>query len=326
MIGTRLARVALLGSAGLALWINTSTAFAAYTSGSPPLINNGGRTQNPSATYAIYWGAQWSAGWPDVDASTCPGSYNGVCQVGNVPESYTNAAQTVMTYVNTFLSSAVPGSSWMGSQSQYGASASYGGSWVDSSSVPPPTPGLVTDNCAVVCAIDQPPSSTLYIPETLINELGSEALHAEAHFGYSPNADYMIFLPKGSYPAGFGSYCAYHDEIYDSAGNRISYSVIPYLPDANQFCGEDYLNTPSNSFGNGFLDGYSIVAGHELAETATDALPFTNPAWKDSSGDENGDICAWGSTSNGVPMYNIAGGGHQFAVQSLWSNSANTCV
>jgi len=326
VIRSRIAKLALVGGAGLALWVNTTSAFAAFTNGSPPLINHGGRTQSPSTTYAIYWGEQWNVGWPDVDTSTCAGAYQGTCIIGNVPATYTNAAQTVMTYLNTFLSSAVPGSAWIGSQSQYGASASWGGSWVDSSSVPPATPGLVTDSCLEVCLVDQPPSSIAYTPETTINELGSEALHAEAHFGYSANADYMIFLPKGTYPGGFGAYCAYHNEIYDSAGRRISYSVMPYIPDANQFCGENYLNATADSFGNGFLDGYSIVGGHELAETATDALPATNPAWRDSSGAETGDICAWGNTSNGVPMYNISGGGHVFAVQSLWSNSANTCV
>lgn len=326
MISKRLARAAVVGCAGLALWMNTSTAFAAFTSGSPPLLNHGGRTQNPSLTYAIYWGEQWNVGWPDVDASTCAGAYFGVCNLGSVPEAYTNAAQTTMNYVTTFLSSAVPASSWIGSQSQYGAGASWGGSWVDSSSVPPATPGLVTDSCTLVCLVDQPPGSAVYTAETTLSELGTEALHAEAHFGYSPNADYMIFLPKGTSPGGFGVYCAYHNEIYDASGNRISYSVIPYLPDANQFCGENYLNAASNSFGNGFLDGYSIVAGHELAETATDALPFTATGWQDSSGEETGDICAWGTSTDGVPMYNISGGGHVFAVQSLWSNSANTCV
>lgn len=321
----RLPRVLIAGCAALAFWVPSTTVFANFTAGSPPLINNGGRTQNPSTVYAIYWGEQWSVGWPDVAAPVCADQYHSHCLVGTTPTPYTNAAQTAMTYINTFLSSAVPGSAWIGSQSQYGASAAWGNSWVDTSSLPP-LPGVVTDNCAVVCVIDPPPSTLQYPVTTALTQLGTEALNAERHFGYSPNADYMIFLPKGSYPPGFGSYCAYHDEIYDSAGNRISYTVMPYIPDANMGCGENYLNSTSNAFGNGFLDGYSIVAGHELAETATDALPFTGAGWKDSGGNETGDICAWGDTTNGVPMYSISGGGHSFAVQSLWSNSANSCV
>lgn len=327
MFNRTIPRFARLGVvAGIAVIMATPvvTASAAFTNGSPPLINHGGRTQ-ASVLYSIFWGQQWVTGWPDTTAAQssafCEGYYTNC--TSSTSMTYSNAAATAMTYINGFLSSAVPGSTWIGSQAQYGASASWGGTWTDTADTPPP-PGVVTDNCTEVCTVDQPPGTTRS-GETLANLLGSEALNAEAHFGYSPNADYMIYLPRGSNPAGFGAYCAYHNEIYDSAGNRISYSVMPYLPDVGSGCGEDYFNN-NNAFGNGFLDGYSIVSGHELAETATDALPLTNPAWRDSSGDETGDICAWGTQANGVPVYNISGGGHVFAVQSLWSNSANNCV
>ena len=321
----RLHRVALAGAAALALWLPSTTALASFTSGSPPLINHGGPTQNPAKVFAVYWGEQWAVGWPDVDAPVCANGYQNQCLVGETPVPYTNAAATGMNYINTFLSSAVPGSAWASTLTQYKAGLSYGGSWIDTADVPPP-PGVVTDSCTEVCLIDQPPNSALYLPETTISELGTEALHAEAHFGFAAGEDFVIYLPKGSIPAGFGAFCAYHNEIYDAAGNRISYSVMPWTSDANYACGENYLNATANSYGNGFLDGFSIVTGHEIAEAATDPFPFTAPGWQDSSGAEIGDICAWGTTANGVPMYNISGGGHVFAVQSLWSNSANTCV
>ena len=136
----------------------------------------------------------------------------------------------------------------------------------------------------------------------------------------------MIYLPKGSYPAGFAAiYCAYHDEIYDSQGRKISYSVIPYQPDASYGCGENYINLTSDAYGHGFLDGYSIVGGHEFAEAETDPFPFTAPAWQDVNGNENGDMCAWGSVTT-YPAGNIRGSGNFWAVQSLWSNSARACV
>ena len=293
----------------------------------PPLINNGGPVESPANVYLDFWGPQWSAGWPDVAANPCGGGYNNQC-VSVGPTSYPNAAATVQTYLSGFFS-AITGSTtptWNRSQSQYGSQMPpvYGGAWTDTTSVPPA--GVVTDNCVVsLCLIDQPPGA-VGTAETAANQLGTEALQAEAHFGYSPNADYMIMLPKGAAPAGFAAiYCAYHDEIYDSQGRRISYSVIPYMPDASFGCGENYINTTDDAYGHGFLDGYSIVAGHEFAEAETDPLPFTAPAWQASDGSENGDICAWGTVGT-YPAGNITAATGFWAVQSLWSNSANACV
>ena len=293
----------------------------------PPLINHKGPVESPAKVYLDFWGPQWSAGWPDVDANPCAGGYYNQC-APTTPATYSNAAATTVTYVQGFFQAIAAGGTspaWNSSQSQYGSRVPpvYGGSYNDGSSTPP-TP-VVTDNCAaVICLVDQPPGPQRSA-ETALNQLGTEALAAEAHFGYAPNADYMIFLPKGSTPVGFGVYCAYHDEIYDALGRKISYSVIPYLPDAGFGCGENYVNLSNDSYGHGFLDGYSIVAGHEFAEAETDPFPFTAPAWQDSGGNENGDICAWGTTTT-YPAGIVTGSGNSWAVQSLWSNSARACV
>ena len=294
----------------------------------PPLINNGGPVESPARVYLDFWGPQWSAGWPDEAANPCAGGYYNQCGPAT-PASYPNAATTVQTYLQGFFKAIAAGGTtptWNNSQSQYHLKVppTYGGSFVDTSSTPP-TPA-VTDNCvALVCLIDQPPGAVRSV-ETAANQLGSEALAAEAHFGYSRNADYMIMLPRGSVPAGFGAiYCAYHDEIYDGQGRRISYSVIPYLPDASYGCGENYINLTNDAYGHGFLDGYSIVAGHEFAEAETDPLPFTAPAWQDSGGNENGDMCAWGTVTT-YPAGNVRNASNFWAVQSLWSNSARACV
>jgi serine protease len=102
---------------------------------------------------------------------------------------------------------------------------------------------------------------------------------------------------------------------------------MPYVMNGNVGCGENFVNA-DNSYGNGFFDGYSIVAGHEFAEAETDPLPFTNTAWQDSSGAENGDKCAWLSPGTPGGAHNIGpdAHGHRFAVQTLYSNSAGGCA
>ena len=86
----------------------------------------------------------------------------------------------------------------------------------------------------------------------------------------------------------------------------------------------NFVNKTNSTFGNGFFDGLSIVAGHEYAEAITDMFPSNAIAWLDASGAENGDKCAWGrGPGPQSASQNISLGGHSFAVQSLWSNAFN---
>jgi serine protease len=71
----------------------------------------------------------------------------------------------------------------------------------------------------------------------------------------------------------------------------------------------------------GTLDGVTIVEGHEYAETITDQFPAGG--WLDSSGEENGDKCAWISSGQGRSQ-NIALTTGSFAVQSTWANDFNS--
>jgi serine protease len=107
-------------------------------------------------------------------------------------------------------------------------------------------------------------------------------------------------------------YCAWHT---DSANSNVAYTNLPYVNDAGvQICGEDAVN-PSPG---GTYDGFSIVGGHEYAETVSD--PYLN-AWYDSSGYEIGDKCAWLTP----PMGNVTLSTGTFAMQGLWSNINNNC-
>ncbi|MEA3201934.1 MAG: hypothetical protein QOE90_3362 [Thermoplasmata archaeon] len=192
----------------------------------------------------------------------------------------------------------VGGSSWANIQTQYSSignpSGQLAGTWWDNSS------GFQT------------------IPDLYV---GNEALRAEAHFGYNANADYIIATPHLHNDAEFGAqYCAWHSNIADSAGKQVAYTDLPYIPDAQLgTCGQNFVN--AGAAGN--LDGVTIVGGHEYAEAVTDPIPTTG--WADTSGQENGDKCAWNS-GPGATAQNIVLSTGTFAVQSLWSNAASACA
>jgi serine protease len=85
----------------------------------------------------------------------------------------------------------------------------------------------------------------------------------------------------------------------------------------------NFVNSSNGANGSGYFDGFSIVGGHEYAETITD--PYPNTGWLDGRGAEIGDKCAWISSGTGAAT-NLNFGGQKYAVQSLWSNAATGCV
>lgn len=190
------------------------------------------------------------------------------------------------TYLTNFLASA-GGTSWLSSVNQYGSSynSRLAGTWSDTTSVPThPTDA----------------------------QIQAEASKAATHFatGTSVNVQIVVATPTGHSTTGFGTqWCAYHGAV--SSKPNITYTDLPYMTDAGASCGKGSVNSP------GTLDGVSIVEGHELAEAITD--PLLN-AWYDSSGQENGDKCAW------TGLHNITTSRGTFAVQPLWSNSGSHCA
>jgi hypothetical protein len=277
-----------------------------------------GVEQKP-AVYLIYWGQEWASGFQTADT-----------------DGKLYSSKTLQNYVNSFFGG-VGGSPWAGVQTQYcsvalpGSTSCAGGSgyvtnprnqlkgvWVD------PTP--VPDDIV-----------TLGLAENLIDDpIAAEAQRAVGHFGYNPQATYMILTPPRPIASGQPVYCGYHTQTttVDGLGNpeRFQYAFIPWLNTnwpglGTTGCGMHNVNATSNAFGNGIFDGYSIVTGHEYAEAVTDPDNFLSDqdGWNDVQGSENGDKCAWLNTQN------IALGSHQFAVQPLWSNEAydasgNGCV
>lgn len=171
-----------------------------------------------------------------------------------------------------------------------------------------------------------------------------EARNAAAHFGYEPDADYIIALPHTAFDPFFpkilvpatvtdleharglnlppyaptAQYCAWHSATLDALGNPIPFTHLPYIPDAGTYCGKNWVN-PGPA---GALDGVSIVAGHEYAEVITD--PFPVSGWFGPAG-ENADACSW-DRGIGDHAQNIVLPTGTFAVQALWSNAAHACA
>jgi hypothetical protein len=267
------------------------------------LIFHGGSVETSPAVYLVYWGPAWQAGF-----STTHGNF-----------TYTNTQ--VESYLNTFFGG-IGGGAWAGVQTQYcqgitvasfsctgqaGAenitnpSGQLKGTWVDPSPVPADivTTGLVSN--------------------ATTDPLETEAAAAAQHFGYDPNATYFILTQPGTQATLYGSvYCAYHSETTHTTQPGVRYAFVPFVPDQGAGCGMDSVNQ-DDAFGHGYLDGYSIVAGHEYAEAVTDPgnLSGFQDGWNDATTSENGDKCAW------TGLQNISAGGQSFAVQPLWSNEAN---
>ena len=205
------------------------------------------------------------------------------------------------TYMTAFLTG-VGGSSWLNIDHQYyqivagitqhikNPPGQLLGTWVDSTN---PVPGSPTQS-----------------------QVEAEAVQAEAHFGYNKNASYVIATPHNHNTPGFGTqFCAFHWQK-STPGGSIAYTDLPYMTDAGQSCGQNFINPGTG----GLLDGVSIVEGHELAESQTDPFPFSG--WYDNLNGEIGDICAWLQP----PAGDITLSTGTFAVQGLWSNKNNACV
>jgi hypothetical protein len=146
-------------------------------------------------------------------------------------------------------------------------------------------------------------------------------------------AEYFLFTPPGLAscssattlaqggcydPLGFSGFCAYHSFI-GSGTSAVLYANQPYADLAGCSSGQSPNGNPADSVLN--------VVSHEHNETITDPR---GTGWWDSSGNENGDKCAWtfgsaaGSNSHG--QFNQVINGHGYWLQQEWSNRLSGCV
>jgi serine protease len=137
----------------------------------------------------------------------------------------------------------------------------------------------------------------------------------------STDVQVVIATQSGTCPQGFaacgGNYCAYHT----SDDNSVPFTNLPYLLDAGSSCGEYFISSE--------YDGFSMVGGHEYAETITD--PYPDSGWWDPNdpyGGEIGDKCVWGGGNWGGsdPYGDVSLSTGSFGMQSLYSNADQGCI
>lgn len=232
--------------------------------------------------YLVLWGAQWNNNDPSGEAGILKSFYSGV-----------------------------GGSSWANSVTQYCQGVTSGTVSCSGGGTPAGNPagifaGVWADNA----------SSAPSIPSQ--SQIADEAVRAAQHFGNNTAASnasvqYVIASATRNSSTGFGTqYCAYHSSTSSVAGN-VAYTNLPYITDAGATCGANFNGLGANA-------GITIVGGHEMAEVMTDQFP--DGGWLDSSGEENGDKCAWIASGQGASA-NVTLATGKFAVQSLWSNAFN---
>ena len=278
-----------------------------------------GVTSSTPKIYLVFWGSQWG---------TATTNSSGNLTFSHDPDSGAPYIQ------NLFKGLGTGGELWSGTMTQYcdgnvasGATSCPAGA----AHVGYPSGGALAgvwyDNSAAT------PSAATG------NQIGAEAVKAAAHFGNTTQASnryvqYDILSPTGADPDSYQSngFCAWHDYTGDSSltGGAVSspygdiaFTNMPYVMDVGSSCGQGFVNSP------GTLDGYSIVNGHEFAETVTDQNPaggWTNHQTVSTfSGEENGDECAWISSGQGHSA-NVSMATGTFAMQSTWSNDTNACA
>jgi hypothetical protein len=257
------------------------------------LYSHGGNVETQPLVYLSYWGPEWARGFTT-------GGYSSV---------------RAQAYVNGFFTS-LGGSRWLKSTTQYCQRVPVGAVSC------PAGAQMVTNPPRLLQGVWNDGSHVPSTPSSA--SIASAAQRAVAHFGYDRNATYMVFTPAGKSTFGFSRYyCAWHAQT-SYRGQPVAFVNVPYQPDGGAGCGKNYVNRANDSFGHGYFDGFSIVAGHEYAETVTDPAPNTAAGWLDSFGGENGDKCAWGQGPGPqAASQNLTLGGQKYAVQPLWSNSAN---
>jgi Putative Ig domain len=276
-------------------------------------ISGVGVTTGAPRVYLVFWGSQW-------------GSQSSNAQ-GNVTLS--GDPRGMAPYVEAFIKGVGTGNeTWSGVMTQYCQGVATGTQACPSNSA---HVGYPTGGAFAGVWVDE---SSAAPSQASGNQIGAEAVNAATHFGNTTaasnrNTQYVIISPTGTHPDGFntpgGQFCAWHDYTGDSTlsggavnspDGLLAFTNLPYITDMGSSCGQNFVNGGSA----GTLDGVSIVEGHEYAETITDQYPAGG--WTDSSGNENGDKCAWISSGQGASQ-DITLTTGTFAVQSTWANDFN---
>lgn len=149
------------------------------------------------------------------------------------------------------------------------------------------------------------------------SQVAAEALRGVKKFGYDPNGSYVVVTATKHSTPGFGtSFCAYHSATVDGSGKMVSYTNLPYQPDAGSSCGSNIISPPADE--KGVDEGVTIVEGHEYGESITD--PGAGNGWYNGFYGEIGDACAW------INILNDPFGLKSYTSQPMYSNATESCV
>jgi len=298
-------------------------AATAAATGSGMLSFNGGIdgigvTSGSPLVYLVFWGSQWGTSGTDG---------NGYLTLSGDPK---HAAPYVQAWLKGL---GTNGELWSGVMTQYcdGSSVARG-----ATSCPAGAPHIGYPAGGVLAGVWY--DNTVTAPSHATDaQVAAEAVKAASHFGNTtPESNryvqYVIMSPTQTHPDGFntsgGNFCAWHDFNGDtsltggavpSAVGDVAFTNMPYVADLGSSCGANFVS--------GALDGFSIVGGHEYAETITDQFPaggWINNTGSTLNGEENGDECAWIASGQGASAL-VAMSTGSFAMQSTWSNDTNRC-
>jgi hypothetical protein len=144
---------------------------------------------------------------------------------------------------------------------------------------------------------------------TILNEVCKLIANGKVPLDTTGNGYYPVYTDT---PRGNAGYCAWHS-AGTCNGVRVEFAYFFKL-DGDAGC------DPGDTSGlhSQGLAAIANVSGHELSEARTD--PASPGAWYDSSGEENGDKCAW---TFGAPLVTFSNG-TRWKIQGEWSNAAYT--
>ena len=145
-------------------------------------------------------------------------------------------------------------------------------------------------------------------------QIAAEAVKGVAKLGYDADGSYVVATASGHSSQGFGTqWCAYHSDTY-SAGNLVSYTNLPYMPDAGKNCGGASIKPPKDESRKD--EGVTIVEGGMEGDSVTDPNPGSG--WYNF---EYGEI---GCGSMGLA--NEKFGDKSYTVGEMYSNASESCV
>jgi len=283
-------------------------------------LNGAAVVTGPPKVYVVFWGTQWGTqGTARVNDASYP-SFSG------------DPAGVAPDLLAFYAGLGTAGETWSGVLTEYCQTSAAASVPTGATSCPSGATHVDYPSGGVLAGVWEDTRGAAPASATDA-QLAGEATDAAAHFGNgapgaSRNAQYVIVSPTGTTPGGFntpsGGFCAWHDYTTDGSGasspdDAVLFTNMPYIPDAGYGCGAGYVN-PGPA---GALDGVTVIASHEYAETLTD--PYVGYGWYNPSYGEGADICAWAPLNeNGGADLTLATGA--FPVQGIWANDADGCA